>query len=79
MRCWAALLGRSPEACDAGAGVVTTADSVQRGIRQGPGQVQQVLLNLQRHLEEERLLMALKASRPRSPTAEPTHLVPLLL
>lgn len=33
---------------------------MQQRIRQGPAQVQQVLLNLQRHLEEERLLMALK-------------------
>lgn len=72
VQCWAALLGRSPSRYRCCAGVVTTADSVHSRIRQGPAQVQQVLLNLQRHLEEERLLMALKASRPHRPCTYPT-------
>ena len=39
---------------------MTTADTVQQRIRQGPSQVQQVLVNLQRRLEDQRLMMALK-------------------
>ena len=42
------------------AGVVTTADTVQQRIRQGPAQVQTVLLNLQKRLDEQRLMSALK-------------------
>ena len=47
-------------ACGSAAGVVTTADTVQQRIRQGPAQVQTVLLNLQKRLDEQRLMSALK-------------------
>jgi hypothetical protein len=40
--------------------VVTTADTMQQRIRQGPAQVQSVLLNLQKRLDEQRLMSALK-------------------
>ena len=56
-------LGRVPApAADSNtvAGVVTTADTMQQRIRQGPAQVQSVLLNLQKRLDEQRLMGALK-------------------
>ena len=43
-------------------GVVTTADTMQQRIRQGPAQVQSVLINLQKRLDEQRLMSALKVS-----------------
>ena len=41
-------------------GVATGADSIGQRIRSGPAQVQSVLSTLQKRIEEQRLLMALK-------------------
>ena len=41
-------------------GVATGADSIGQRIRSGPAQVQSVLTTLQKRIEEQRLLMALK-------------------
>lgn len=41
-------------------GVATGADSIGQRIRSGPAQVQSVLSTLQKRIEEQRLLVALK-------------------
>ena len=60
--------------CDISAGVVTTADTMQQRIRQGPAQVQSVLLNLQKRLDEQRLMSALKVC-DESTTPYPTQCI----